>query len=102
MEDPSFFKFGCTIISRILSYPRRNSPVIYLVLASLRRIYLPTLQYTSEQLADSPQKGEVLLVYVAFQPARFILPISYLIRMCALTAQFHPYPNDTVGAVLFL
>ena len=45
------FKFGCTIISRILFCARRRSPVIYLAPASLHGIYLPTLQRTSEQLA---------------------------------------------------
>ena len=58
-------------------------------------VYLPTLhdilRYKPGKSAALP-KSSPIEIYVTFQPARFILLNSYLPKMCALTAHFHPYP----------
>ncbi len=101
MEDPSFFKFGCTIISRILSYPRRDSPVIYLALASLHRIYLPTLQHTSEQLADQLPERSGTTGLRGISIRKVYLPRILLSDGVRSYRTFSPLPHRSM-AVCFL
>ena len=62
-------------------------------------LYLPTPQHQT----SSPYStlGAETLVYMAFQPVRFIPPVCYHTATCALTAHFHPYLIVANKAVIF-
>ncbi len=78
-----------------------NGPIIYLAPSSpTGSICLPfSTSLETNQANWLVYRSKPIEIYVTFQPTRFIYLISYLIKMCALTAQFHPYPAIRQGGI---
>jgi hypothetical protein len=86
-------------VSRILFHPvpaepRQNKAIIYLAPALLPGSFCLPTQRSSSRLSRGEDRTSrpSTLVYMAFQHARFTLPICYHTGTWALTPHFHPYP----------
>ena len=72
-------------------YKIRTSIIYLLSFSQTRCIYLPTDIWA----CNSQRLCSLAPAYMVFQPTRFIPLLNRLRRPCALTAHFHPYPDES-------